>query len=76
VFNTSKIRVQVQVLKPCKFVQESTKEVLYFKVWQISRQMYLSRFKMWNSTDKLDSCIYQELRKSIFQIWFHAYPCV
>ena len=45
-FNTSKIRVQVQVLKSCKSVQESSEEVLYFK----TRQMYLSRLKMWSST--------------------------
>ena len=55
-------RVQVQVLKPCKSVQESSEEVLLFK----AQQMYLSRFKMWSSIDKLDSYIYEELRKSVF----------
>ena len=35
------IRFQVQVLKPCKSVQESSEEVLDFKARQIS---YLSRF--------------------------------
>ena len=55
-------RVQVQVLKPCKSVQESSEEVLLFK----ARQMYLSRFKMWSLIDKLDSYIYEELRKSVF----------
>ena len=69
-------KVQVQVLKPCKFVQESSEEVMFFKVRQIARQMYLSGFKMWSSTDKLDSYIYRELRKLVFQIWFHVYPCV
>ena len=64
--------VQVQVLKPCKSVQESSEEVLYFK----TRQMYLLRFKMWSSIDKLDNCIYQDLWKLVFQIWFHVYPCV
>ena len=44
-------RIQVQVLKPCKSVQESSEEVLCFKARQIVRQMYLSRFKMWSSTD-------------------------
>ena len=29
--------VQVKVLKPCKFVQESSEEVLYFKARQITR---------------------------------------
>ena len=37
---------------------------------------FISRFKMWSLTDKLDSNIYQELRKSIFQIWYHTHPCV
>ena len=31
------IRVQVQVLKPCKSVQESSEEVLYFKSQQLSQ---------------------------------------
>ena len=31
-------RLQVQVLKPCKFVQESSDEVLDFKAGQIVRQ--------------------------------------
>ena len=30
------IRVQVQVLKPCKSIQESSEEVLYFKAQQIA----------------------------------------
>ena len=41
------VQVQVQVLKPCKSVQESSKEVLFIK----SQQMYLSRFNIWNLTD-------------------------
>ena len=48
-------RVQVQVLKPCKSVQESSEEVLFSKAWQ----MYLSRFKMWSSIDKLSIKIYE-----------------
>ena len=32
-------RFQVQVLKPCKFVQESSEEVLDFKVWQLAWQL-------------------------------------
>ena len=43
-------RIQVQILKPYKSVQESSEEVLFIKTWQIARQMYLSRFKMWSST--------------------------
>jgi len=30
---------QVQMLKPCKFVQESSKEVLDFKVRQLAQQI-------------------------------------
>ena len=43
-------RVQVQVLKPCKSIQESSEEMLFFTARQISWQIYLSRFKMWSST--------------------------
>ena len=43
-------KVKVQVLKPCKSVQESSEEVLYFKDRYIAWQIYLSRFKMWSST--------------------------
>ena len=32
-------RFQVQVLKPCKFVQESSEEVLDFKARQLTRQI-------------------------------------
>ena len=28
-------RFQVQVLKPCKSVQESSEEVLFIKAWQL-----------------------------------------
>ena len=33
------IRVQVQVLKPCKSVQETNEEVLHFKARQLARQI-------------------------------------
>ena len=42
VFNTSRTRVQAQVLKQCKYVQESSEQVLCFK----TRQKYLLGFKM------------------------------
>ena len=32
-------RVQVQVLKPCKSIQESSEEVLDFKIRQLARQI-------------------------------------
>ena len=32
-------RVQVQVLKPCKSIQESSEEVLDFKTRQLARQI-------------------------------------
>ena len=64
-------KVKVQVLEPCKYIQESSKEVLYFKAWQI----YLSRFKIWSSTDKLNSCI-KNYENQIFRFDFthiHVY---
>ena len=33
------IRVQVQVLKPCKSVQETSEEVLDFKTRQLAQQI-------------------------------------
>ena len=33
------IRLQVQVLKPCKFVQETSEEVLDFKAQQLAQQI-------------------------------------
>ena len=36
VLNISRTRVQVQILKPCKSVQESSEEVMYFKARQIT----------------------------------------
>ena len=33
------IRVQVQALKPCKFVQETNEEVLNFKTRQLAQQV-------------------------------------
>ena len=39
-------RVQVQVLEPCKSVQESSEEVLSIKARQIARQIYLLRFNI------------------------------
>ena len=32
------IRIQVQVLKPCKFVQKTSEEVLDFKTQQLARR--------------------------------------
>ena len=34
-----RIRFQVQVLKPCKSVQESSEDVLDFKARQLARQL-------------------------------------
>ena len=44
-------RVQVQVLEPCKSVQESSEEVLSIKARQIARQIYLLRFNIWSLKD-------------------------
>ena len=63
-------RVQVQVLKPCKSVQESSEEVLFIKAWQ----MYLSRFKMWSSIDSLIAVSIENYENHFFRTIFHAYP--
>ena len=34
-----KTRIQVQVFKLCKSIQESSEEVLYFKTQQLARQI-------------------------------------
>ena len=64
------MRVQVQVLKPCKSIQESSEEVLFIKAWQIARQIYLSRFNIWSSI--VVSIENYEIQ--IFRSVFHAYP--
>ena len=60
------IRFQVQVLKPCKSVQETSEKVLDFK----TRQLVLSRFKRLFKLDArqlLDRyVICQGLWKSVF----------
>ena len=59
-------RVQVQVLKPCKSVQELSKEVLFIK----TQQMYLSRFNIWSLTD----ISIENYKIQIFRSVFHTYP--
>ena len=39
VFNTSRNKIQVQVLKPCKSVQETSEDVLDFKARLLVRQI-------------------------------------
>ena len=60
-------RVQVQVLKPCKSVQESSEEVLFTKAWQ----MYLLRFNIWSSIDSSTAISVKDyeiqISKSVFQ---------
>ena len=51
VFNTLRNKSSSLILKPCKSVQESSEEVMFIKTWQISQQMYLSRFNIWSSID-------------------------
>ena len=67
-------RVQVQVLNPCKSVQESSEEVLFIKVRQISREMYLSRFNMWSSTNNSTAVSIENYEIQISRSVFHAYP--
>ena len=68
------IRVQVQVLKPCKFFQESSEEVLFIKAWQISRQLHLLRSNIWNSTDSSIAASIENYKIQISRSIFHAYP--
>ena len=64
------IRVQVQVLKPCKSIQELSEEVLFIK----ARQMYLSRFNSWDSTDSSTAISIENYEIQISRYVFHAYP--
>ena len=67
-------RVQVQVLKSCKSVQESSEEVLFIKAQQISRQIYLSRFNIWSLIDSSTVESIENYEIQIFRSVFHAYP--
>ena len=67
-------RVQVQVLKPCKSIQESSKEVLFIKSQQIARQMYLSKFNIRNSTDISTTVFIENYEIQISRSAFHGYP--
>ena len=60
------IRVQIQVLKPCKSIQESSEEVLFIK----TRQVYLSKFNIWSST----AVSIENYKIQISRFIFHAYP--
>ena len=67
-------RIQVQVLKPCKSVQESSKEVMSIKSRQISRQLYLSRFNIQSSTDISTTVSIENYEIQISRSVFHTYP--
>ena len=67
-------KVQVQVLKPWKSVQESSEEVLFIKFQQIARQMYLSKFNIRSSTDILTTVSIENYEIQISRSAFHAYP--
>ena len=59
-------KVQVQVLKLWKSVQESSEEVLFIKAWL----MYLSRFNIWSSKDVSIKNYEIEISRYVF----HTYP--
>ena len=69
-----RVQVQVQVLKSFKSVQESSEKMMFIKSWQISRQMYLSRFNMWNSTDISTAVYIENYEIQTSKSVFHAYP--
>ena len=68
------IRVQVQVLKPYKSVQESNEEVLFIKTRQISWQMYLSRFNIWSLTTVSIEDYEIQISRYVFQAYL-SYLC-
>ena len=68
------IKVQVQVLKPCKSVQESSEEMLFFKTRQIARQMYLSRFKCEARQISSIAISIKNYENKFFKYVFHTYP--
>ena len=63
-------RVQVQILKPCKSVQESSEEVLFIK----ARHMCLSRFNIWNLTNSSINVSIENYEIQISRSVFHTYP--
>ena len=67
-------RVQVQVLKPCKSVQESSEEVMFVKAQQISWQLYLLRFNIRNLTDISIAVSIENYEIQISRSMFHTYP--
>ena len=66
--------VQVQVLKPCKSIQESSEEVLFIKTRQKARQMYLLRFNIQSSTNSLTVVSIENYKIQISRSVFHTYP--
>ena len=71
VFNTSKNKSSspsFEAMQICP--RKSSEEVLFIKTRQIARPMYLLRFNSSKLNRQFDSCIYQGLRNSNFQIYF------
>ena len=58
-------RVQVQVLEPCKSIQELSEKVLFIK----TRQMYLLRFNIWSSTAVSIEDYEIQISKSVFHTY-------
>ena len=73
-FNTLRNKSSSLILRPCKFVQESSEKVLFIKTRQISRQMYLSRFNIWSSTNSSIKNYEIQISKSNFT-YIHVYLC-
>ena len=69
-----KIRFQVQVLKPCKSVQETSKKVLYFKARQLASIEVYKAAETRNSTASLiDTLSVEVYEKQIFSSIFQYY---
>ena len=69
-----RIRIQVQVLNPCKYVKKLSEEMLFIKSRWIARQMFLSRFNIWSSIDSSIDVSIENYKIQIFRSVFHAYP--
>ena len=64
-------RFQVQVLKPCKSIQESSEEVMDFKARQLVSIEVYKVVSTWCSTASQQISYLLRFMKISFQFWFH-----
>ena len=63
-------RFQVQVLKPCKFVQESSEEVLFIKSRQLAQQLVSIEVQESYFNLRLDSCSTDRVSVETYEVLF------